>query len=276
MIEEVTGVLCGTMLQVNNIEVVYNDVILVLKGISLEVSGGAAVALLGANGAGKTTTLKAVSGLIRMQNGELEGGSIVFEGRPIHKLDPDHIARLGISMVPEGRRIFSDLTVKENLMAGALTRADREAVRADLQKVFEYFGILTQRIDQRAVYLSGGEQQMVAVGRALMSRPRLIMLDEPSLGLAPLVVRNIFQILRRINTEQGTAMLLVEQNARLALAFASYGYIMENGRIVLDGPCSRLSQNQDVQEFYLGVTEASDRKSYAEVKHYKRRKRWLS
>lgn len=264
------------MLQVNNIEVVYNDVILVLKGISLTVPGGGAVALLGANGAGKTTTLKAVSGLIRMQNGELEGGTIVFQDTPIHRMDPDRIVRLGISMVPEGRRIFADLTVRENLMVGAFTRPDRETVRSDLRMVFSYFEILTQRIDQRAVYLSGGEQQMVAVGRALMSRPRLIMLDEPSLGLAPLVVRSIFDILRRINSEQGTAMLLVEQNARLALGFASYGYIMENGRIVLDGPCSRLMENEDVQEFYLGVTDASDRKSYADVKHYKRRKRWLS
>ncbi len=264
------------MLEVNNIEVVYNDVILVLKGISLEVPEGGIVALLGANGAGKTTTLKTVAGLLKLQNGELEGGTIAWEGQPIHHLDPDRIVRRGISMVPEGRRIFHDLSVLENLMVGAFARRDRNQVRADLDLVFDYFPILAERRSQRAVYLSGGEQQMVAVGRALMSRPRLIMLDEPSLGLAPLVVRSIFTILRRINREQGTALLLVEQNARLALSFAAYGYIMENGRIVLDGPCRALKENEDVQEFYLGMTDEAGRKSYADVKHYKRRKRWLS
>jgi len=264
------------MLQVNNIEVVYNDVILVLKGISLTVPEGGIVALLGGNGAGKTTTLKTVAGLLKLQNGELEGGTVAYEGRPIHDLDPDRVVRRGISMVPEGRRIFHDLSVIENLMIGAFARRDRDQVRTDLARVFDYFPILAERRNLRAVYLSGGEQQMVAVGRALMSKPRLIMLDEPSLGLAPLVVRDIFTILRRINREQGTALLLVEQNARLALSFASYGYIMENGRIVLDGECRALKENEDVQEFYLGVTEGEGRKSYAEVKHYKRRKRWLS
>ena len=264
------------MLELNNIEVVYNDVILVLKGISLSVPEGGIVALLGANGAGKTTTLKAVAGLLKLQNGELEGGTVTFEGEPIHDLDPDRVVRRGISMVPEGRRIFTDLTVAENLAVGAYTRPDRQAVRADLEMVYDYFPLLAQRKNQRAVFLSGGEQQMMAVGRALMSRPRLVMLDEPSLGLAPLVVRDIFTIMRRINREQGTALLLVEQNARLALSFAEYGYIMETGRIVLDGPCDQLEKNEVVQEFYLGVTEDAGRKSYADVKHYKRRKRWLS
>ena len=264
------------MLSVNNIEVVYKDVILVLKGISLSVPKGGVVALLGANGAGKTTTLKAISGILPLQNGELEGGLISFEAQPIQSLDPDAIVRLGISMVPEGRRIFSDLNVMENLLVGAYTRSDREQVRRDLDMVLDYFPVLRARRNQRAVFLSGGEQQMVAVGRALMSRPKLIMLDEPSLGLAPLVIKSIFSILKRINEEQGTTLLLVEQNANLALNFASYGYIMENGRIMLDGPCEELRQNEDVQEFYLGMNKDQGRKSYAEVKHYKRRKRWLS
>lgn len=264
------------MLEVNNIEVVYNDVILVLKGISLSVPKGNIVALLGANGAGKTTTLKAISGVLRLQNGDLEGGTISFDGKEIQDDDPDRIVRNGISMVPEGRRIFSDLSVVENLVVGAFTRSDRSRVRKDLEMVLNYFPLVRERRNQRAVYLSGGEQQMVAVGRALMSQPRLITLDEPSLGLAPLVVKSIFEILKRINQEQNTTLLLVEQNANLALNFASYGYIMENGRMVLDGPCRQLKENEDVQEFYLGVTDQKDRKNYAQVKHYKRRKRWLS
>lgn len=264
------------MLEVNNIEVVYNDVILVLKGISLSVAKGDIVALLGANGAGKTTTLKAISGVLRLQNGDLEGGTISFDGKEIQDDDPDRIVRNGISMVPEGRRIFSDLSVVENLVVGAFTRSDRGQVKKDLEIVMNYFPVLRERRNQRAVYLSGGEQQMVAVGRALMSKPRLIMLDEPSLGLAPLVVKSIFEILKQINQAQDTTLLLVEQNANLALNFASYGYIMETGRIVLDGPCGQLRENEDVQEFYLGVTDQKDRKNYAQVKHYKRRKRWLS
>ena len=264
------------MLEVNNIEVVYNDVILVLKGISLSVPKGDIVALLGANGAGKTTTLKAITGILRLQNGDLEGGIISFEGKEIQDDDPDQIVRKGISMVPEGRRIFSDLSVVENLVVGAFTRPDRSRVKKDLEMVLNYFQVLRERRNQRAVYLSGGEQQMAVVGRALMSQPRLIMLDEPSLGLAPLVVKSIFEILKQINHDQSTTLLLVEQNANLALNFASYGYIMENGRIVLDGPCDKLRENEDVQEFYLGVTDQKDRKNYAQVKHYKRRKRWLS
>ena len=264
------------MLEVNNIEVVYNDVILVLKGISLSVPKGDIVALLGANGAGKTTTLKAITGILRLQNGDLEGGIISFEGKEIQDDDPDQIVRKGISMVPEGRRIFSDLSVVENLVVGAFTRPDRSRVKKDLEMVLNYFQVLRERRNQRAVYLSGGEQQMAVVGRALMSRPRLIMLDEPSLGLAPLVVKSIFEILKQINQDRSTTLLLVEQNANLALNFASYGYIMENGRIVLDGPCRKLRENEDVQEFYLGVTDQKDHKNYAQVKHYKRRKRWLS
>lgn len=264
------------MLEVNNIEVVYNDVILVLKGISLNVPENGIVALLGANGAGKTTTLKAISGVLPLQNGELEGGAIYFEKNPLHTLDPDAIVRCGISMVPEGRRVFDELNVIENLVIGGYTRSDRDSVKKDVDMVFNYFPVLAERRQQRSVYLSGGEQQMLAVGRALMSRPKLMMLDEPSLGLAPLLIRNIFSILRRINREQGTTLLLVEQNAKLALKFSFYGYIMENGKIVLDGPCDELIENEDVKEFYLGVTETEERKSYSEVKHYKRRKRWLS
>ncbi|MBI4776347.1 MAG: ABC transporter ATP-binding protein [Deltaproteobacteria bacterium] len=264
------------MLEVNNIEVVYNDVILVLKGISLQVPPQGIVALLGANGAGKTTTLKAVSGVLSLQSGRLEAGSISFKQKFIHGLDPDVIVRMGVSMVPEGRRIFDELTVLENLVIGSYTRSNREHAKADLEAVFHYFPVLEDRAHQRSVYLSGGEQQMLAVGRAFMSSPELIMLDEPSLGLAPLLVQSIFKILKRINRERNAALLLVEQNARLALKFSSYGYIMENGKIVLDGPCELLMENEDVKEFYLGVAEDAGRKSYADVKHYKRRKRWLS
>ncbi len=264
------------MLKVKNIQVVYNKVIMVLKGISLEVPEGKAVALLGANAAGKTTTLKAISGIVRYQNGELEEGDVEFMGRSIGRQDPDAIVRMGICLVPEGRRVFDDLSVMENLRIGAHIRRDRKAVKDDIEMVMEYFPHLKRRHKEDALLLSGGEQQMLAIGRALMSRPRLLMLDEPSLGLAPLLVKEIFHILERINKEQGTSILLVEQNAVAALNFAQYGYIMENGKIVLDGPTAQLLQNEDVKEFYLGVTSSLERKSYAEVKHYKRRKRWLS
>jgi branched-chain amino acid transport system ATP-binding protein len=264
------------MLKVKNIQVVYNNVIMVLKGISLEVPEGKAVALLGANAAGKTTTLKAISGILRFQNGELEEGEIDFMDRSIGALDPDSIVRMGISMVPEGRRVFDDLSVMENLRIGAHTRRDGEAVKRDLEMVLDYFPQLRRRHKQQALLLSGGEQQMLAIGRALMSRPKLLMLDEPSLGLAPMLVKEIFGILSRINEEQGASILLVEQNAVAALNFAQYGYIMENGKIVLDGPTERLLENEDVKEFYLGVTEDLAKKSYSDVKHYKRRKRWLS
>ncbi|NPA30753.1 MAG: ABC transporter ATP-binding protein [Chloroflexi bacterium] len=263
------------MLQVNNIEVIYNKVILVLKGLSLEVPKGQIVALLGANGAGKTTTLKAISGLLKPEDGEVTDGSIVFEGREIHEMDAEDIVRLGIFQVMEGRRVFEHLTTEENLMAGAYTRPGRE-FREDLEKVYHYFPRLKERRHSRAGYLSGGEQQMLAIGRALMARPKLMLLDEPSLGLAPLLVREIFNIIQRINQEQGTTILLVEQNANLALQIADYAYIMENGRIVLDGTPQVLRENADVREFYLGLTEVGQRKSYREVKHYKRRKRWLS
>jgi len=264
------------MLKVNNIQVVYNNVIMVLKGISLEVPQGKAVALLGANAAGKTTTLKAISGILRFQNGELEEGDIQFLDQSIVKMDPDTVVRMGISLVPEGRRIFDDLSVIENLRIGAHTRKDRDGIQEDLEMVMDYFPHLQRRSKQQALFLSGGEQQMLAIGRALMSRPALLMLDEPSLGLAPMLVKEIFEILGRIKDERKTSILLVEQNAQAALNFAQYGYIMENGKIVLDGPCDQLLENQDVKEFYLGVTDDRSRKSYAEVKHYKRRKRWLS
>jgi len=264
------------MLKVNNIQVVYNNVIMVLKGISLEVPDGEAVALLGANAAGKTTTLKAISGILRFQNGEVEEGTIEFAGKSLVEMDPDGIVRLGICMVPEGRRVFDDLNVIENLRIGAHTRPDRDGIKQDIEMVMEYFPHLSRRHKQQALFLSGGEQQMLAIGRALMSRPKLLMLDEPSLGLAPKLVKEIFEILSRIREERKTSILLVEQNALAALNFAGYGYIMENGKIVLDGPSQQLLENQDVKEFYLGVTDDQQRKSYADVKHYKRRKRWLS
>lgn len=264
------------MLKVNNIEVIYNDVNMVLKGISLEVPEHAVVALLGVNGAGKSTTLKAITGMLPNEDGKLGKGLIEFEGTRLNSLDPDRIVELGISIVPEGRRVFNNLTVMENLMIGAHVRKDRETIKSDVDQIFDYFPILKKRSSQLAIYLSGGEQQMLVIGRSLMCRPRLMMLDEPSLGLAPLVVREIFKILGRINEERQTSMLLVEQNAKIALKFARYGYIMENGKIVLDGDCRDLSENEDVKEFYLGVTDDTNKKSYADIKHYKRRKRWLS
>ena len=264
------------MLKVNNIQVVYNNVIMVLKGISLEVPDGEAVALLGANAAGKTTTLKAISGILRFQNGDVEEGEIKFMGQPIVEMDPDKIVRLDICMVPEGRRVFDDLSVIENLWIGAHTRTDREGIKQDIEMVMDYFPQLGRRHKQQSLFLSGGEQQMLAIGRALMSRPKLLMLDEPSLGLAPMLVKEIFQILGRIREERKTSILLVEQNALAALNFARYGYIMENGKIVLDGPSQQLLENQDVKEFYLGETDDQQRKCYSDVKHYKRRKRWLS
>jgi branched-chain amino acid transport system ATP-binding protein len=264
------------MLKVNNIEVVYHKVVLVLKGISLEVPEGAIVSLLGANGAGKTTSLKAITGILDTQNGELKEGTIEFQGKPIHALDPDRIVKLGVTMVPEGRKVFGDLTILENLLIGAHTRSDRKGIRTDLEKVFEYFPILAERKQQMAIYLSGGEQQMLVIGRALMSRPRLMILDEPSLGLAPLLVKEIFGIIDRINREEKASILVIEQNARMALKHSQYGYIMENGRIVMDGPSPALMENPDVKEFYLGISDQAEKKSFAEVKHYKRRKRWLS
>ncbi|MFQ6016160.1 MAG: ABC transporter ATP-binding protein [Anaerolineae bacterium] len=262
------------MLKLNNIEVVYSDVILVLRGVSLEVAEGQMVAILGANGAGKTTTLKAVSGLLRTELGEVTRGSIEFNGQRIDKWNPEEIVRLGIVQVIEGRRLFEHLTVEENLQVGALARKDGNLKR-DLDMVYDYFPRLKDLRRQTSGYLSGGEQQMLVIGRGLMGRPKLMLLDEPSLGLAPLLVEEIFNVVKRINAEEKTSILLVEQNARAALDIVDYGYVMENGRVVLDGSADHLKENEDIKEFYLGLTQLGERKSYREVKHYKRRKRWL-
>jgi len=264
------------VLELSNVEVLYDDVILVLKGLSLTVAEGSITALLGPNGAGKTTTLKAISGLLRPDDGEVADGTISFRGHDIHKLDATAIVRQGIFQVMEGRRVFEHLTVEENLLVGAYARTDRAAIPDDTQKVYDYFPGLETRAKQKAGYLSGGEQQMLAIGRALMARPSLMLLDEPSLGLAPRLVRTIFDVLVRINSEEGTTMLVVEQNARLALSIAHHGYVMERGRIVLDATSKELAANEDVKEFYLGLTEVGHRRSYRDVKHYRRRKRWLS
>ena len=264
------------MLELTNVEVRYDEVILVLKGLSLSVSEGKITTLLGPNGAGKTTTLKAISGLLEPDNGRVSDGAIVFREQEIHRLDASEIVRQGIFQVMEGRRVFEHLNVEENLLAGAYTRRDRGKVRPDIERVFEYFPRLGERAKQHAGYLSGGEQQMLAVGRALMARPKLMLLDEPSLGLAPLLVRTIFDGLERINREEGTTILVVEQNARIALSIADFGYVMEGGRVVLEGTADSLRENADVKEFYLGLTEVGQRRSYRDVKHYRRRKRWLS
>ena len=263
------------LLRLNNVEVLYDDVILVLRGLSLEVGEGRIAALLGSNGAGKTTTLKAVSGLLHVEDGDVTDGTIVFDGEEIQGMEAHRIVERGIFQVLEGRRVFEHLTVRENLVAGAYTRRDRRAAAADLEKVLHYFPALAERRGQLAGHLSGGEQQMVAVGRALMASPRMMLLDEPSLGLAPILVEGIFEIVRRINREEGTTILLVEQNARLALEVADHGYVMEGGRVVLEGSADELRANEDVKEFYLGLGDAG-RRSYRDVKHYRRRKRWLS
>jgi branched-chain amino acid transport system ATP-binding protein len=264
------------MLSLNNIEVIYNDVVLVLKGMSLEVPEGKIVGLLGSNGAGKSTTLKAISGLLKPEDGEVTDGSIEFLGEAIQHAPAEEIVQKGIFQVMEGRRVFEHLTSEENLIAGAYTRSDRGQIASDIEMVYGYFPPLKERRHQTAGYLSGGEQQMLAIGRALMAQPKLMMLDEPSLGLAPILVREIFEIIERINKEHATTILIVEQNAYLTLNVADYAYVMENGRIVLDGYPDDLLENADVREFYLGLTEVGQRKSYREVKHYKRRKRWLS
>lgn len=264
------------MLSLNNIEVIYNDVILVLKGLSIQVEAGAIVALLGANGAGKSTTLKAISGLLKPENGAVTDGSIEYEGERIHNRDAAYIVRRGIFQVMEGRRIFEHLTVEENLRAGGYTVDNSSTLNERMAMVYDYFPRLNERRKGIAGFLSGGEQQMLAIGRSLMAEPRLILLDEPSLGLAPLLVQEIFGIIRRVNEEQGTTILLVEQNASMALSVAHYAYIMESGRVVLAGTPAELKDNADVREFYLGLTDVGQRKSYREVKHYKRRKRWLS
>ena len=262
------------MLKLNNIQVIYSNVILVLKGLSLEVQEGQIVALLGANGAGKTTTLKAISGLLKTEVGKVTDGGIEFMGERIDGRDPEDICRLGIVQVMEGRKVLESLTVEDNLNIGAYTRRDPDGAKADMEMIYDYFPRLVERRRQLAGYLSGGEQQMLVIGRALMAKPKLMLLDEPSLGLAPLLVREIFEIIQKINAERGTTFLLVEQNARIALEIAQYGYIMENGRIVFDGPAEKLRGNDDVREFYLGLSEAGRRKSFKEMKFYKRRKRW--
>jgi len=264
------------MLELNNIEIVYSDVIRVVRGISFAVPEKSIVALLGSNGAGKSSVLKAISGLLDLEDGEITEGSISFHKERIDRLSPEQIVQRGIVQVPEGRGIFDDLTTIENIRIGAYTRKDRERIRGDVDLLFDYFPALRRRRSQPAGYLSGGEQQMLAISRALMARCRLMMLDEPSLGLAPQVTKEIFRILLAINQEAGTSIFLVEQNARIALSISSYGYIMENGKIVLDGPSGKLADNEDVKEFYLGLTEVGTQKSYRHVKHYKRRKRWLS
>ena len=265
-----------TILSVNNIEVIYDHVILVLKGVSLNVPRGGITALLGANGAGKTTTLKAISNLLQAERGEVTKGNIQFEGEQVQSLSPNELVRRGCIQVMEGRHCFGHLSVEDNLLSGAYTRRDgNAAVRADLEMVYEYFPRLRVRRASQAGYTSGGEQQMTAIGRALMSRPKMILLDEPSMGLAPQLVEEIFEIVRKLNDEQGVSFLLAEQNTNIALRYAKYGYILESGRIVLDGEASALRENEDVKEFYLGVG-GEGRRSFKDVKHYKRRKRWLA
>ncbi len=265
-----------TLLNVNNIEVIYDHVILVLKGVSLRVPEGRIVTLLGANGAGKTTTLKAISNLLRVERGEVTKGSIEYRGQRVDRLNPSALVRQGIIQVMEGRHPFGHLTCEENLLTGAYTRHDgRTALQRDMDMVYTYFPRLAERRHAKAGYVSGGEQQMMVIGRALMARPRLILLDEPSMGLAPQLVAEIFDIVARLNREEGVSFLLAEQNATVALRVADYGYVLENGRVVLDGDAETLRTNEDVKEFYLGLSTAG-RRSYRDVKHYRRRKRWLA
>ena len=264
------------MLQVNNIEVVYANIIQVLRGVSLEVGDGKIVALLGANGAGKTTTIKAISGLLKTEEGEVTDGSIYFDGKRIDRLNTQDIAALGMSQVMEGKRVLAHLTVQENLMVFAHRRKDRGQVKKDLEMVFDYFPRIKSFSYRTSGYLSGGEQQMLVIGRALMARPKLMLLDEPSLGLAPLMMQEIYEIIKRINSERKMAILLVEQNARAALNIANYGYVMEDGRIVINGPAEMLRDNEDIKEFYMGLSAVGSEKSYREVKHYRRKKRWLT
>jgi branched-chain amino acid transport system ATP-binding protein len=262
-------------LAVNNIEVIYDHVILVLRGVSLEVAEGQIVALLGANGAGKTTTLKAISNLLRAERGEVTKGQIVFRGGRIDRLNPSALVKLGICQVMEGRHCFQHLTVEENLLTGAYTRgALGSGIREDLEKVYGYFPRLKERRNSQSGYTSGGEQQMTAIGRALMARPRMILLDEPSMGLAPQLVEEIFEIVKALNRNEGVSFLLAEQNTHIALKYADYGYILENGRVVMDGEGAALGENEDVKEFYLGFSSGG-RSSFRDVKSYRRRKRWL-
>ncbi len=271
-----TGTDTENLLEVNNIEVIYNHVILVLKGVSLTVPKGGITALLGGNGAGKTTTLKAISNLLKSERGEVTKGTIKYRGDAIEDLNPSDLVKTGVIQVMEGRHCFGHLTVEENLMTGAFTRGDgRGAVSADLEMVYDYFPRLKERRKSQAGYTSGGEQQMCAIGRALMSRPETVLLDEPSMGLAPQLVEEIFEIVKQLNEKENVSFLLAEQNTNVALRYAHYGYILESGRIVMDGPAAELRENPDVKEFYLGMSD-DGRKSFREVRSYRRRKRWLS
>jgi branched-chain amino acid transport system ATP-binding protein len=261
----------------NNIEVVYSDVIQVLRGVSLEVQPGTIVALLGSNGAGKTTTLRAISGLLISQDGRITRGTIEYDGKRIDRLPPDEVVRRGLVQILEGRRLFQHLTVEENLIVGSVARGRKSeaTLKRDLAEVYQYFPKLEDMRKHVSGYLSGGEQQMLVIGRALMSKPRFILLDEPSLGLAPLLVAEIFRVIQQLREQSRISILLVEQNANLALSIADYAYVMDNGRIVLDGSADQLVNNEDIKEFYLGLNQLGERKSYRDVKHYKRRKRWL-
>jgi len=263
------------MLKVNNIEVIYSNVILVLRGVSLEVDDGQIVCILGANGAGKSTTLKAISGLIKTELGEVTHGNIEYDGKQIQNGSPQDIAGMGISQVLEGRRLYPHLTTQENLLVGAYLNNNRADVKRRLDQVYSYFPRLKDLRQSVSGYLSGGEQQMLVMGRSLMARPKIMLLDEPSLGLAPLMVKEIGEIVKTINEEEKVSILLVEQNAKVALSIAAYGYVMENGRVVLDGPADKLKDNEDIREFYLGLGSVGQKKSYRTIKHYKRRKRWL-
>ncbi len=263
------------MLKLNNIEVTYLNVIRVLHGVSLSVPDGAIITLLGANGAGKSTTLKAISGLLHVEEGEVTDGSIEWNDVKIDKKNPEDIGKLGIVQALEGRRVFGHLTAEENLLVGAFNRRNKAEINRDIEMVYEYFPRLKDLRKNTAGYLSGGEQQMLVIGRAMMATPKLMMLDEPSLGLAPMLVEEIYEIIKRFNDEQKTSVLIVEQNVRVALSIAHYGYVLENGRIVLDGDAEFLKNNEDVKEFYIGLSAMGDKKNYREIKHYKRRKRWL-
>ena len=264
------------LLDVNNIEVVYNDIVQVLRGVSLSVTEGSIVSLLGTNGAGKTTTLRAVSGLLKPENGFIKDGYIKFRGQDVTNRLGTHMVKQGAVMVPEGRRVFKHLTVDENIRVGSITRSDgTQSIRKDVERMYDHFPRLSRVTNRLAGYCSGGEQQMIAIARALMAAPKMLMLDEPSLGLAPLLVKEIFQNIQRINREMAATILLVEQNAKIALDISEYAYIMESGKIVLEGPSKELQNNPDVKEFYMGMTQTGGRKSFKEVKSYKRRKRWM-
>ena len=274
--KQVAATASDTILSLNNIEVIYDHVVLVLKGVSLTVPRAGIVAILGANGAGKTTTLKAISNLLKAERGEVTKGSIVFDGERVDKMSPNELVRRGCIQVMEGRHCFGHLSIEENLLTGAFTRRDgNAAIKRDLEKIYELFPRLKQRRNSQAGYTSGGEQQMCAIGRAMMSNPKMILLDEPSMGLAPQIVEEIFEIVKDLNSKENVSFLLAEQNTMVALRYADFGYILENGRVVMEGEAADLRTNEDVKEFYLGLS-SEGRKSFREVKHYRRRKRWLS